>query len=189
MTKLLAKLSRVVIVAVAGLVLASAVKADPLMFSNVTALQNQGFSKVDLFSNSGTTLFGPELSFTVDVTGILPVGKFDSLRITYIEANSPAIAQSFDIPVFGSIQPPFTLVFTVTSPNANAQGVAATLVVDLLNSSPDFVIPGGQQADQRVDAYIYRFNVATPVPEPSTMMMAGIGLSLMFRKKSRQNRP
>ena len=77
MTKLLAKLSRVVIVAVAGLVLASAVKADPLMFSNVTALQNQGFSKVDLFSNSGTTLFGPELSFTVDVTGI-PVVVIDS---------------------------------------------------------------------------------------------------------------
>jgi hypothetical protein len=189
MTKLLAKLSRIVVVAVAGLVLASAVKANPLLFSNVTALQNQGFSKVDLFSNPGTTLFGPQLSFSVDVTGTLPVGKIDALRITYTEANSPAIVQSFEIPVFGSIPPPFTLVFTLTSPNANAQGVAATLLVDLLNSSPDFVYPSGQQADHTVDAYTYRFNVATPVPEPSTMMMAGIGLSLMFRKRVRQNRP
>ena len=34
-------------------------KADTLTFSNVVALEGNGSTQVDLFSNPGATLFGP----------------------------------------------------------------------------------------------------------------------------------
>jgi hypothetical protein len=161
-------------------------KADPLFFSNVTALQNSGSTSVDLFSHPGTTLLGPQVSFLVDITGTLPPGVTNTLMITYTEAGSAPITQIFQIPLFGNVPPPFTLLFTVNSPGATSQGVLATLTVDILGSSPDFIIPGGPNAGQRVDSYTYSFIVARPVPEPATVLIfaAGLlGVATRLRKK------
>lgn len=150
-------------------------KADPLFFSNVTAFQNNDTVQVNLLSNPGTTLFGSTLTFSVDITGVLPMGGTDTLRITYTELGGAPVVQDFQIPLFGSVQPPFSLIFSVVPSSLNPQGVPATLTVDLLNSSPDFVIPSGPNQGQLVDSQTFTFNVH-PVPEPATLTAFFSGL-------------
>ena len=165
----------------------STAKADPLTFSNVSAFQNNDTVQVDLYSNPGITLFGSNLTFSVDVSGVLPMSAVDTLRITYTELGSAPIVQEFEIPLFGSVQPPFSLIFSVSSPGSNPQGVPATLTIDLLNSAPDFVIPGGPNQGQSVNSQTYSFNVAEPVPEPATLSMLFGGL-VAFGIKVRRRR-
>jgi len=150
-------------------------KADPLFFSNVTAFQNNDTVQVNLLSNPGTTLFGSTLTFSVDITGVLPMGGTDILRVTYTELGSAPVVQEFQIPLFGTVNPPFTLIFSVFSPGLNPQGVPATLTIDLLNSAPDFVIPSGPNQGQLVDSQTFTFNVH-PVPEPATLTAFFSGL-------------
>jgi hypothetical protein len=160
-----------------GALTAGTTKANPLSFSNVSVFQNS--TKVDLFSNPGAKIFGPQMNFSVDITGTLPAGAGDTLRITYNELGSPANVQEFQIPLFGTVQPPFTLLFSVLSAGANFQGIPATLTVDLLNSAPDFVIPSGPNQGQTVNSYTYSFNVARPVPEPATLFVLVSGLAAL----------
>lgn len=170
-----------------GMAYSSTAKADPLHFSNVVALQNNGSTSVDLFSNPGVTLFGPQVSFLVDVSGTLPPGGFDQLSITFTEAGGPPMSFTFDIP-FGDIAPPLSFLFTYTSLGANFQGMPVVMTLDLLNSSNDFVIPGGQG----VNSYSYTFNVAQPVPEPASLTLASIGLAGLIaraRKRRKTGRP
>jgi hypothetical protein len=72
---------------------------------------------------------GPRISFLVDITGTLPAGITNILSITYREEGSVPVTQTFSIPAFGTIPPPFTQLFTFTSTGANYLGVAATLTV------------------------------------------------------------
>jgi hypothetical protein len=158
------------------------VKADPLTFSNVqavqTSLSNPGASVVtDLFSNPGATLMnGTFVTFFIDVSGTLPAGTTNILRLTYQQAGSATVVQEFSIPVFGSVNPPFSLVTGLTFP-AYYHAVPISLTVDILGSSPDFIIPGGPNAGQHVNSYTYTFNVVQPVPEPTTLLLLGTGIA------------
>jgi len=163
----------------------SQASGTPLFFSNVRALQNSGLTTIDLYSNPNATLFGPQISFLADITGALPPNQIDTVLITYTEQGSAPVTQSFQIPLFGSVNPPFSLLFTIVPTNPTAAGTAATLTVDLLNSSPDFVIPSGPNAGQQVNSQTYAFKVAAPVPEPSSLMLfatAVAGLGGVLRK-------
>ena len=163
-------------------------KADPLHFSNVVALQNNGNTRVNIFSNPGVTLTGPRVSFLVDITGTLAPGETHSLLITYTELGSSPVSQTFQIPAFGSIPPPFSQLFTFTSTNTSFSGTMASLTIDILGVNPDFVIPGGPNAGQLVDTYTYAFRVSQPVPEPATLLLLGTGLSGIAALRKRRRR-
>jgi hypothetical protein len=170
------------LITILGFVATPSTQADPLLFSNVVALQNNNTTRVDLFSNPGTILIGPQVSFFVDLTGTLPPSVTNTLRVTFTEAGRAPVTQTFDIPVFGTIPPPVTLLFTFTAFGATPQGTSGILTVDILGSSPDFIIPGGPDMGQRVDSYTYSFKVAEPVPEPSTLIIFGTGLFGLTRR-------
>lgn len=161
--------------------------ADPLVFSNVRAFQDNDTTQVDLFSNPGTTLLGTTLTFSVDINGSLAMGATDILRITYHELGGSPVVQEFQIPLFGSVNPPFTLIFSFVSPGSNPL-VPATLTIDLLNSAPDFLVPGGPNQGHLVNSYTYSFNVAPqPVPEPGTMLALASGVAALgFRLRRRR---
>lgn len=160
--------------------------ADPLVFSNLTVFQNNDTTQVNLFANPGTTVLGTNLTFSVDISGTLAPGAVDILRITYQELGGLPIVQDFHIPLFGTVNPPLTLIFSIVSPASNPLGVPATLTLDLLNSNPDFVIPGGPSQGQTVNSYSYSFTVQ-PVPEPATILALASGFAALgFRLRRRK---
>jgi hypothetical protein len=157
--------------------------ASLLYFSNVVGLQDNGFTSVDLFSNPGVTLLVPNstLTFIADITGALDIGTTDTLRVTYTQDEHSPVVSDFSIPVFGTVFPPFSILFSLPTPGLTYQPIAATLMVDLLGSSPDFVVPeGGTQ----VDSYTYSFEVAQPVPEPTTLVLLGSGLLIAVIRRN-----
>ncbi len=188
----LQKIQLILATLVLGFLTASTAQADPLSFSNLVALQNNGQTQVALFSNPGTILIGPQVTFLVDITGLLPPGGTDTLQLTFSEAGRAPVVQTFGIPAFGTIPPPFSQLFTFISLNATLQGAEATLRIDLLNSSPDFVIPEGSQMGQSVDSFTYQFRVAEPVPEPASLLLLGmgvVGVAARLRIRKQKNRP
>jgi PEP-CTERM motif len=154
------------------LVAVPSAKADPIMFGNVVALQNNGTTSVNLLANPGVTLYGPQISFQVDITGVLPPGGSTVLQITYTEGGGPAITQTFPIPLFDGIEPPYTQLFTIISPGATFAGIPATLTIS---------IPEG-------NSQTFTFIVAEPVPEPASIILLSLGgLGLWSRiRRSRE---
>ena len=190
--------NRILAIAVAMLIVHGA-SADPLTFYGVYAQSSDASGNVttiDLFSNPGAVLSGqeiflPELNrslafvgFNVPVTGLLPPGSTDTLRLTFQvpDVGQPPccrLVQEALIPS-GFIQPGnntyvwgFGLAFPLVY-----RPVPMSLTVDLLQSSPDFVIPSGPHAGQAVDSYTYTFSVVQPVPEPATILLLGAGLGV-----------
>ena len=56
----------------------------------------------------------------------------------------------------------------------NSSMFRGTMTVDLLNTSPDYIIPNTGQA---VNSYTFQLNAVRPVPEPTTMLLLGTGLA------------
>jgi hypothetical protein len=160
-------------------------QADPLTFENVSALQNQGNIKIDLFSNPGASLTAfKELTFTIDVKGTLAPGATDTLRVTYLDSLGGSVVQQFDFPLFGSLTN-VTLFVTVNLPNINYTGIPASLTLDLLQSDPDFV---HLTTGEGLNSFTYSFVVAEPVPEPTSLTLlsaAGSSLVVLLRRRSR----
>lgn len=168
-----------------GLFCATPAKADGLFFSNVR-LQLLGTTPpggIDLFTNQGIVITAPTNIATVSIllSGTLPAGG-DTLRLTVIATNengtfvitnpNPA---SLNIPIDMS-NANVTNVTGFTFPTS-FQGTTFTLTIDLLNSSPDFIIPSGPNAGQAVNSFTYTFTIVEPVPEPATLVLLTTGIA------------
>ena len=153
---------------------APSANADPVSFGNVLALQNGGLTTINLASNPGVTLFGPQISFLVDITGDLAPGSSTVLQITYLEGVGPAQVLTFPIPLFDGVPPPYSQLFTITVVSPTFAGTPATLTI---------TIPGGRTET-------FTFLVAEPVPEPASIILFGLGgLGLWSRlRRSRGER-
>jgi hypothetical protein len=164
----------------------SKAQADPLVFSNVVALQDGGQTRVDLFSNEGVILLGPQIVFSVDIGGSLPASGMDVLQLTFTEVGGTSQVQLFRIPLFDTVPPPYTQIFAFTAQGATVAGREVSLRVDILGTAPDFVIPSGPQTGQTVDSYTYKFKVSEPIPEPASIILLGLGLAGLAKKRLRR---
>ncbi len=181
------KILKIVIgIAVWVVVVAPNAFGDPLVFSNVVALQNGGSTQVNLFNNPNTTLIGPNISFLVTIDGTLPASGMDTLQITFTEAGQAPVVQTFNIPIFPGAPLPYSQIFSINFFNATTLGTSATLRLDILGNSSDFVLPNGQS----VDSFTFTFNGAQPVPEPVSLVLLGLGLTgfsaQRYRKKKQR---
>jgi hypothetical protein len=161
---------------------ASSVNADPLTFSNLVALQNDGATHVDLYSQPGVTVVGPKINFLVDINGTVPMNPPQSLLVTFTEAGQAPVTQSFQL--FSGLPSPFSFLFSVTALGATPQGTNATLTIDIIGSDPDFFNP---TTGKNQNSYTYNFKIAEPVPEPASMVLLSLGLA-GFAEKRRRNR-
>lgn len=169
-----------------GFAAATTAKADSVTFSNVVALQNNGATRVDLLGNPGVTLIGPQVSFLVDITGSLPAGVNNLLSITYSEGGSAAVTQTFLIPAFGIIPPPFTQLFTINNLGAGPEGTKVTLTISIIGNSQDLFTASTN--GQVFTSHTYSFLVAQPVPEPATIVLLGTGMLGLLSKARRRAR-
>ena len=86
------------------------------------------------------------------------------MRVTYLESGRAPEIQNLQIPAFGTIPPPFTQLFSFTSPGATFQGIDARLTLDILEAG----VPTLSRA--------YTFSVVQPVPEPTAVALFITGL-------------
>ena len=165
---------------------------DPLFFSATSFLINEGGEKLDLFVNPdlvleprtyGGTIYPPALIFSTIVKYEGGPSLSDVVRFTFEEEDSaPAV---IDNP-FSTGTVPISLAFPVRfNPSQAGRPLRASLTVDLLNSSPDFVIPSGSDAGRVVNSYTYRFQTLTPTPEPAAWVLFGTGAVAFLVKRRR----
>ena len=190
------KLNIAIFLVTCGLFCATPAKADGLVFSNVRLglLGTTPPGGIDLFANQGIVITSPTSIATISilVSGPLPAGG-DTLRLTVIATNengtfvitnpNPA---SLNIPI--DISNVNTTQVTGFSFPTSFQGTTITLTVDLLNSSPDFIIPSGPNAGQAVNSFTYTFTIVEPVPEPATLVLLTTGIAGIGVKRYRRYR-
>lgn len=171
-----------ILISLSGLAAMSA-NADPLTFSNLRALQNDGATQVDMYSQPGVSLIGPKVNFLIDINGIVPASPGQTLQVTFTEDGKAPVTQSFQL--FSGLPSPFSLLFSVTALGATPQGSNASLLIDIIGSDPDFINPS---TGQHQNTYTYNFKIAEPVPEPTTVTLMSLGLAGLVRNRRRTRR-
>ena len=172
---------------------ASEVRADPLTFTGAYfLLDSRGApeSRLDLFSNPGAVLEARTYDDTLPLSFVFGANVnhaggesfSDTIRFTYQEEGFAPLVYS---QAFTTGTSPIRLGFSALFEPLSRSGgpVATTLKVELLNSSPDFVFPGGPNQGQVSDSYTYSFFTVSPTPEPSTLLLMGTGAVLAWRRR------
>ena len=174
---------------------AANLRADPLTFNGTYFLIDSLPTRLDLFTNPGVVItprtYGGTLptsfvfSTFVDFAGGESVS--DIVRFTYQEAGRAPLVTSHPFTTGTEpVQFGFPTLFEPIS--HTGRPVATTLTVDLVNSSPDFMIPGGPNQGRLVNSYTYSFFTLTPTPEPSTLLLLGTGAAFALRRRLRNSR-
>jgi hypothetical protein len=154
--------------------------ANSVSLGHVNALQNNGFTQVDLFSNRGITLsptsltgpFRTQLSLLVPLAGMITAGG-DTFSISAVIMGS-TLTQSFVIPAGSYSNYSQFVTFTF------AKGIFQSVPVNL---SIRITSDGGRVLGHSD----YAFNFVEPVPEPGTLLLVGSGLvaTAFWRRRAR----
>jgi hypothetical protein len=175
----------------------SEVRAEPLLFHGTFFLIDSSPKRLDLFSNPGVilrprtyggTIYPPALIFGTSVDHTGGQSFTDTIRWTYREKGA---APQVSSQTFTTGSDPIQLGFVTSFADLRQTGmpIPATLTVDLLNSAPDFLIPGGPNQGQVVDSFTYSFSTETPVPDPSTLaLLLSGGIAAIAARRRRLRR-
>lgn len=161
----------------AVLTVARLASANSVSLGHVSALQNNGFTQVDLFSNPGINLhptsfkLPQQLSILVPFTGIVPSGGGDTLVVSALMMGS-MFAQNFAIAP-GSY-PNISQFVTFSFPAGVFHRVPVNLSVRLFSD-------GGRL----LESSNYSFKFTEAVPEPGTMLLLGSGIVAAVVRKFR----
>ncbi len=179
-------------------------KAGPLFFSDVRlrGLGNEA-AGIDLFANPDALvvafpdLSGPDsswVSFGVTINGFRPTGALSKLRVSFDqdvlfpiprpELPPPGRFWEFDIVPFED-NPPLNILFSlVVFPGSIYDPWPVSVMFDITNSAPDFIIPAGPRAGENVDSYTYSFSVVQQIPgagipEPAALLLVVSGMGAL----------
>jgi len=172
-----------------GLVAVPFASADSISLGNSYALQNNGFTQVELSSHPGTPLFPSfdappfqtSLTIGVPLTGVVPGGANDTnLLITSLILGN-TLTQQFLIPV-GTYPPPgstsFAVLFTFQYPSGIFHPTRVNLDISILD--------GSSQTLSSSASYVFTF--VEPAPEPTTLVLLGTGLAGTLAAKMKRRR-
>lgn len=163
------------------LLLVSVASANSVSLGHVDALQNNGLTKVDLFTSPGVTLgptsphapFQTQLSLLVPFSGTVPGGSGNTLVIAAIMVGS-TFTQSFAIPA--GTYSNFSQFVTFTFPGGLFHAVPVNLSVQLFSDN-----------GRLLESSSYSFKFAEPVPEPATLLLVGSGVLATFIRRRRSS--
>jgi len=160
--------------------------ADSISLGNAYALQNNGFTQVELSSHPGIPLFPSfdalpfqtSLTIGVPLTGVVPGGANDTLMITSLILGN-TLTQQFSI-LAGTYPPPgstsFAVFFTFQYPSGIFHPTPVKLDISILDGS------------QTLSSASYVFTFVEPAPEPTTLVLLGTGLAGTLAAKMKRQR-
>ena len=157
------------------LVMPSIVKADPVSFQNVVAIQ--GSNRINLASNPSVSLLGPEINFLLDITNATPANGVNTLRTTFLEQGQTGVSETFRVPLFDGISD-YSQLFKYTAKNPSLSGVPVVLTVEIIDGVSQQTLQSGR----------YEFRVTQPVPEPATISLLSFGLAGLYTRHRRKRR-
>lgn len=180
----MSKAPKYVFVALCLMFLTVLANANSVSLGHVIALQNNGFTSVDLFANPGVTLsptasahpFQTQLSLLVPLMGTIPSGGGNTLAISAVILGS-TFTQNFSIPA--GTYSNFSQFVTFTFPNGIFHAVPVTLSLQLFSDGGRLLTSSG-----------YSFKFVEAVPEPGTLLLVGTGMvatALSRRKRTRRS--